>query len=109
MDIVQTRQKRFHRIETTSKGETEHASKTAHLPASNFVVVVRLQARIKNLDHARMRFQESRDLQGALVLACDAKMKSLHSSQEQVSGHGIEAGAGNLPKVINALHQIGGA
>src|SRR5579863_5297489 len=104
MSVAQARKEFLDRIKTALQNKAEDAAKPAHLAARDVAVFVRLQAGIKHGGDLGLRFQETSNRQRALVLLANAEMQGFHSPQQQVGGHGVEAGSGNFSEVVNAAH-----
>src|ERR1700693_5821972 len=81
MRIAQTRKEFLHGRETALQNKAEDATVSAHLTASDRVILMRFQAGIKRGRDLRMSFHETRNLQRALVLLAYAQMQGFHSPQ----------------------------
>ena len=106
MGVAQAGKQFLDRRETALQNETEDATIPAHLAARDVMIFVRLQAGIKHGCDLRLRLQETGDLERALVLLANAEVQGLHSAQQQVGGHGVEASSRNFAEMVNAAHQV---
>src|SRR5437868_5264825 len=80
--ITQPGKKGLHRLETAPERKTENAAEAAHLSLGDAVILMRLQAGVKDTGNDWVFLQKAGDLKRAAILPIDAQVERFHSAEQ---------------------------